>query len=548
MWYTVYITFEGGRYMSFRTNSYQQLSLTDSFGGLTFREQKALERSWAKVFSEDIFPSIDEEPFRILYASGASRPNTPVNVCIGALIIKEIFGISDDEIVENLMLDPRYQYALHTTSCEEQPLSDKTLSRFRKRCYDYESVYGIDLLHDCITGLGSKIAKMMDINPRIKRMDSMMIAANIRKLSRTELLYTCVAKLVLYFHKNKLDDLIKGLEHYYDPNDYNKTFYYNTDTETDSQLKNILDDADKLISVCGSDYDDVTEYQLLVRCLSEQTVIEDAKRRLRTKEDGGFRSEMLQNPSDPDATYRTKAGKEHQGYVANLEETVGKNGTVITDYQYEQNNYSDSQFLKDSLERNGVQEEETTLVADGAYSGKENRDLAAEKNIRLINTDLTGKPVDAILADFVFNEEGTRVLRCPAGYEPKSCGYTGTKGQQFHVSFTRDQCAGCPNKDRCKAKIHKRVSSVTVSIKAHESAKQQRFMESEEFRNLFKIRNGVETVPSMLRRQYHVDEMPVRGLIRGRFFFGCKIGALNFKKLFTYRKGLGHYAQNPILT
>ena len=548
MWYTVYITFEGGIEMSFRSNSYQQLSLTDSIGGLTTREQKALERSWAKVFAEDIFPSIDEEPFRILYSSGASRPNTPVNVCIGALIIKEVFGISDDEMVENLMLDPRYQYALHTTSCEEQPLSDKTLSRFRKRCYDYESVYGIDLLHDCITGLSSKIAKMMDINPRIKRMDSMMITANIRKLSRTELLYTCVAKLVLYFHKNKLDDLIKGLEHYYDPNDYNKTFYYNTDTETDSQLKNILDDADKLISVCGSDYDDVTEYQLLVRCLSEQTVIEDTIRRLRSKEDGGFHSGMLQIPSDPDATYRTKAGKEHQGYVANLEETVGKNGTVITDYQYEQNSYSDSQFLKDSLERNGFQEEETTLVADGAYSGKENRDLAAEKNIRLVNTDLTGKPVDAILADFVFNEEGTRVLRCPAGYEPKSCGYTGTKGQQFHVSFTRDQCAGCPNKDRCKAKIHKHVSSVTVSIKAHESAKQQQFMETEEFRNLFKIRNGVETVPSMLRIQYHVDEMPVRGLIRGRFFFGCKIGALNFKKLFTYRKGLGHYAQNPILT
>lgn len=78
--------------MSFRTNSYQQLSLTDSIGGLTTREQKALERSWAKVFAEDIFPSIDEEPFRILYSSGASRPNTPVNVCIGALIIKEILA------------------------------------------------------------------------------------------------------------------------------------------------------------------------------------------------------------------------------------------------------------------------------------------------------------------------------------------------------------------------------------------------------------------------------------------------------------------------
>ena len=533
--------------MSFRTNPYQQLSLTDSFSGLTFREQKALEHSWAKSFAEDIFPFINEEPFEVLYSSNASRPNTPVNVCIGALIIKEVFGISDDEIVENLMLDPRYQYALHTTSCEEQPLSDKTLSRFRKRCYDYESAYGIDLLHNCITSLSEKIAKMMDLNPRIKRMDSMMIAANIRKLSRTELLYTCVAKLAVYFHKNNPDVLPEDFGHYCDPNDYNRTFYYNNDSETDNRLKNILKDADKLLSICGSDYDDVTEYQLLVRCLSEQTVVKEAVRRLRTKEDGGLHSGILQNPSDPDATFREKAGKEHRGYAANLEETVGKNGSVITDYQYEQNNYSDSQFLKDSLGRKEVQEEETILVTDGAYSGKANHDLAKEKNIRLVNTDLSGKPVDDILADFVFNETGTKVLRCPAGYEPKSCGYTGSKSQQFHITFKREQCAGCPNKDRCKAKIHKRVSSVTVSVKAHERAKQQRYMGTEEFRNLFKIRNGVETVPSILRRIYHTDRMPVRGLISGRFFFGCKIGALNFKKLFTYRKGLGHYAENLIL-
>ena len=164
--------------MAFKSNSYQQMTFQDSFYGLTAREQKALEKSWAKVFAEDLFPAIDEEPFRVLYSTEASRPNTPVNICIGALIIKEIFGISDDEVVENLMLDPRYQYALHTTSYEEQPLSDKSLSRFRKRCYDYESAYGIDLLHECMTSLADKIAKIMDINPRIKRMDSMMIAAN----------------------------------------------------------------------------------------------------------------------------------------------------------------------------------------------------------------------------------------------------------------------------------------------------------------------------------------------------------------------------------
>ena len=54
---------------------------------------------------------------------------------MGALIIKELFDYTDDELVEALMLDLRLQYALHTTSFEEQPLSDKTLTRFRKAGY-----------------------------------------------------------------------------------------------------------------------------------------------------------------------------------------------------------------------------------------------------------------------------------------------------------------------------------------------------------------------------------------------------------------------------
>ena len=346
--------------MSFRANDCQQISLLDSFSGLTTREQKALENSWAKVFADEIFPKIDEERFSVLYSNKASRPNTPVNVIIGALIIKELFDLSDDEMVENLMLDPRYQYALHTTSFAEQPLSDKTLSRFRKRCYDYESTHNVDLYHDCITDLGSKIAKMMKLNSRIRRMDSMMIESNIRRLSRMELLYTCVAKLVSYLHKEGKEDLLEGLEHYYDPNDFNRVIYHSRNEDAAGKISDILKDADLLLERCGASYDEVTEYQLLVRCLSEQTVVEDAKRRLKTKEDGTMDSEILQNPSDPDATFREKAGKKHRGYTANLEETVGENGSVVTDYQYDQNTKSDSQFMKEHLSSQEAQEEKAS--------------------------------------------------------------------------------------------------------------------------------------------------------------------------------------------
>lgn len=88
---------------------------------------------------------------------------------------------------------------------------------------------------------------------------------------------------------------------------------------------------------------------LLWKHISIITVVENEKRRLRTKEDGSMNSSAFQNPSDPDATYRNKSGKLYRGYVANIEETVGKNGSVVTDYQYDKNTHTDSHFLQESL-------------------------------------------------------------------------------------------------------------------------------------------------------------------------------------------------------
>ena len=64
--------------------------------------------------------------------------------------------------------------------------------------------------------------------------------------------------------------------------------------------------------------------------------------------------------------------------------------------------------------------------------------------------------------------------------------------------------------------------------------------------DLARLRNGVETIPANIRKNYHLDKLP-RGKQRGKFFFGSKIAALNFRKLFGFRKGLGNYAQNPVL-
>ena len=531
--------------MSFVTNPSQQMTLNDSTFHLTSRERKALEKSWAKSFAEEIFPVIDEEPFRVLYCADNGTPNTPVNIIVGACIIKELLDLSDDEMVEGLMLDIRLQYALHTTSYEEQPLSDKSLTRFRKRCYDYYNKTGIDLIHNCIVALSGEIAKVMKITGRTRRMDSMMIDANIKKLSRLELIYTCVANLVKRLVKESSIDVPEELKHYAEPNDYNKVFYYAKSSSYAEKCITLLRDADTLFTLCGDDCSEWEEHALLERCMAEQTIVDDGTRRLATREDGTMNSSMLQNPSDPEATFRSKADEEHRGYVANLEESVGENGSVITDYQFEQNTYSDSQFLHDSLEKMDTQEEPVIITTDGAYPTPDNQKLAERKNVRIVSTNMTGRKVNDLCADFVMNKDRTAIIQCPAGIDAISCSGPFANGQ-MRATFPAACCRNCPYKDKCPSKIGKRVSSVLISSSSINRAKTQRHMQGEEGKNFARLRNGVETLPSILRRIYHADNLP-RGKTRGGLFFGFKVGALNFKKLFTYRTGSGRYAPNPVI-
>lgn len=531
--------------MSFSTNPARQMTLDDSLFSLTARERKALENSWAKVFADELFPKIEEEPFRVLYCENNGRPNTPINVMVGASIIKEMFDYSDDDIVEGLMLDVRLQYALHTTSFGEQPLSDKSLTNFRKRCYQYERETGNDLMRTCIVSLSREIARVMRISGRTRRMDSMMVDAGIRKLSRLELIYTCISSLVIRLKKESVKGIPENLLHYADDNDFNQVFYYARNSDYAEKCLQLLADADALSDFCGGHYKDWKEYQLFARCISEQTVREGDGRRLATREDGTMDSSILQNPSDPEATFRNKAGEEHRGYVANLEESVGGNGSVVTDYQFKQNTYSDSQFLEDSLKAMEPAREQVTIATDGAYPTPGNQRLAEEKNVRIVSTNMPGKKANDFYADFELSDDGKKILACPGGAEPASCSRPYNNGQ-MRVAFPSARCGDCPYRAQCPAKKGKRVSAFILSIPSINRAKTQRLMRGEEGADYARLRNGVESLPSSLRRNYHMDKLP-RGWLRGKLFFGLKIGALNFRKLFTYRKGLGNYAENPVI-
>jgi hypothetical protein len=524
--------------MSFKLNQNQQLTLNDSFINLSKRTKKIINASWCKDFADIVFPAINEKRFAVLYSDNKfSRPNTPVNFVIGSLILKENSGLSDDELVESICCDVRYQYALHTTHLSEQPVSDRTYSRFRERLYNYELETGCNLLEEEMMHLAEVYSKYMNLNSNIKRMDSLMIASRSKRMSRLEIIYTTTANAVRLIHRLDGDVLIPlKMMHYLDEEDYNQVIYYCKGDDVSPRLDRTLREAEQVKEIMsGDEWHEFSEYQLLIRVLSEQSS-KDKDQNTIAKDKSEISASSLQNPSDPDATYRKKAGKDNKGYVGNIIETVGENGaSLITDVGYENNSHSDSAFCKEYLNSREESTTEEILIADGAYSGKENCDLAESKNTELVTTALSGKETNSIFAGFSFSEDNKKVLTCPMGNTPIKTTYYPKTGM-CRVIFSRNSCEHCPNKEICKAKEQRKNYAVHVSATMVQRARYMEKLSSEEYKKLTRMRNAVEGIPSVLRRKYHVDNIPTYGLLRSRQFFLFKVGAYNFNKLLKHNR------------
>lgn len=524
--------------MSFKSNQHQQLTLSDSFINQTPRTQKIIMNSWCKDFADIVFSAINEERFSVLYSNNKfSRPNTPVNVIVGAMMLKENNNLNDDELLESICCDIRYQYALHTTHLPEQPVSDRTFSRFRERLYNYELETGRNLLKEEMMHLAEVYSDYMNLNSNVKRMDSLMIASRSKRMSRLEIIYSTTANAVKLIHRLGNEELIsKEIHHYLEDDDYNKVIYYCKGEDVTSRLEKVIHEATTVKNIMSDDtWHDFQEYQLLIRVLAEQSKVNEAGKFV-AKDKKEITSSSLQNPSDPDATYRHKAGKDHKGYVGNIIETVGENGdSLITDIAYENNTHSDSAFCKDYLNGRPDNAESETLIADGAYSGSENQKLATSKNTELITTALSGKDVNEIFADFTFTEDGKQVTSCPMGKEPIKTTFYPKTGM-CRILFARECCKDCPHREECKVREQKKNYAVHVSANMAERARYLAKLTTDEYKQLTRKRNAVEGIPSVLRRRYHVDDIPVFGYLRSRQFFLFKVGAYNFNKLLKHNR------------
>jgi len=221
---------------------------------------------------------------------------------------------------------------------------------------------------------------------------------------------------------------------------------------------------------------------------------------------------VMQNPSDPEATYD---GNKGPGYQVQLTETTGESNEVqlITSAIPQTAVVSDAVSVKpvlDRLEKDGLLPEE--MQADTAYGSDENVETSAERGVELVSP-VPGQPTDlhALNADdFVIDETTNALQCCPAGHAPEASTYdeeTGTLTARMAVSA----CRSCPFAEECPVReVHGRFE-VKFTDRQRRLESRRREQDTEAFRERYRKRSGIEGTNSGVKRRTGMDRLRVRG-------------------------------------
>lgn len=99
-----------------------------------------------------------------MFSDKNSRPNISIRRYVSALILKRMYRLSDETLLEFLRCGAmNFQYALHTTQDKKQPLSENSLRRFRRRVEKYNKENKCDLIRDEYLRISRKLAMDMGI-------------------------------------------------------------------------------------------------------------------------------------------------------------------------------------------------------------------------------------------------------------------------------------------------------------------------------------------------------------------------------------------------
>jgi len=501
-----------------KNHRHLQIPLTSHVDELPEKLRKRLENSWAGIFYREFFCRLNEAPFEVLYVDFPSRPNVPVNVLVGLEYLKAGNGWTDEEMYDNYCYDTQVRYALGYRQLGEGDFDLRTLYYFRERLSRQMQETGINLLDQAFEQVTDQQIAAFRLKTGKQRMDSTLVASNIRRMGRVQLLVEVLQRVQRMLNESDQERYAAVFAPYVQGHAGQYVYHMKTE-ETDAYLQRIGELMQRLLVELKPGYAAEPFYQVLERVFGEHFLLEE--KGVVTKPNQVLSATSLQSPDDLEATYREKRGKGYQGYVANLSETCDPQNPLqlITKIQTASNATDDSQLLAEALPDLKERTELETFYTDGGHGGPASDVVLQEQQVEHIQTAIRGRtpnPEKLHLANFAikFNQDNQPVkVTCPHGQTETV--HNSSQKKAFVAHFTAEVCQTCPLADNCPAQPGTRDSRCHVRFtqaEAHASERRRRSQQQQkEGRNL---RAAVEATVRSVKHPFPAGKLPVRGKFR----------------------------------
>ena len=227
------------------------------------------------------------------------------------------------------------------------------------------------------------------------------------------------------------------------------------------------------------------------------------------KETGGS---VIQNPSDPDATFD---GHKGQGYQAQIAETCADSNKtqLITCVIPQTASDSDTQVIEQVCE--ALKESDLLpkqMLADTLYGSDDNVQKCAQHKFDLISpvSGKAPKPGKKTIGDFKVDEETEIVIACPAGYTPVKSTYNKKTGKT-RTDMSAEHCFSCEFRKICPVRKVKHGYRLYHTSKQRRLDKRRRYEKTDEFRKVYSKRAGIESTNSGIKRRTGMSRLRVRG-------------------------------------
>jgi hypothetical protein len=489
----------------------KQIQLFDPFDSvLTPKTRKRLLDGWPGVFRHIILELMPVDAVSEHFDPVMGRPTKELYSIAGLLLIQEFMDWTKDEALDAYSFNMNVHYALNLEPVTHD-ISKRTLERYIN-LFEEDSLAKATM--DEVT---TKLVEVLGIRIDKQRLDSTHIFSDMASFGRTRLMgvaIKCFLTQLKRHSKANYDMLDESLRNRYAPG-VNQLF---ADTKKDRESRRLLrqqvaEDMYYLIQRFADkgEHSNRDTYKAVERIFYEQCEVHEEKVCVKKKTGGN----VMQNPSDPDATYD---GHKGQGYQVQISETCHpENETqlitcALPQTAVEPDTTATSEVL-DSLEESGLLPRE--MFADTHYCSDENIQAAAERGVELVGPvqcgSLIDKDVDHLnVDDFDIDEETEEVVCCPAGHKPASSIHDKQTGKTKTV-MPSSTCSQCEFRKECPVEKCRDGYCLYHTAKQRRLAGRRREENTDVFRDRYRIRGGIEGTNSGLKRKTGLGRLRVRG-------------------------------------